>query len=54
MTQNNTPTTLPPTLPRDAVWLITGCSTGFGRELAQQALTQGYRVAVTARDPAEV
>ena len=54
MTQNNTPTTLPPTLPKDAVWLVTGCSTGFGRELAQQALTQGYRVAVTARDPTEV
>ncbi len=54
MTQNNTPTTLPPTLPKDAVWLVTGCSTGFGRELAQQALTQGYRVAVTARDPNEV
>jgi len=50
MTQDNTP----PTLPGDAVWLITGCSTGFGRELARQALAQGYRVAVTARDPAEV
>ena len=54
MTQNNTPTTLPPTLPKDAVWLVTGCSTGFGRELAKQVLAQGYRVAVTARDPAEV
>ena len=54
MTQNNTPTTLPPTLPKNAVWLVTGCSTGFGRELAKQALAQGYRVAVTARDPAEV
>ncbi len=50
MPQNNTP----PTLPKDAVWLITGCSTGFGRELAKQTLAQGYRVAVTARDPAEV
>jgi len=54
MTQNNTPPMLPTTLPGDAVWLITGCSTGFGRELARQALAQGYRVAVTARDPAEV
>jgi NADP-dependent 3-hydroxy acid dehydrogenase YdfG len=32
------------------VWFITGCSTGFGRELAALLLTQGYRVAVTARD----
>jgi NAD(P)-dependent dehydrogenase (short-subunit alcohol dehydrogenase family) len=46
--------TTPPTLSMDAVWLITGCSTGFGRELARQALAQGYRVAVTARDPTEV
>lgn len=32
------------------VWFITGCSTGFGRELAKQLLEGGYRVAVTARD----
>jgi NAD(P)-dependent dehydrogenase (short-subunit alcohol dehydrogenase family) len=31
------------------VWLITGCSTGFGRELATMALQMGYNVAVTAR-----
>ncbi|MCB1679374.1 MAG: SDR family NAD(P)-dependent oxidoreductase [Halioglobus sp.] len=31
------------------VWLITGCSTGFGREIALCALAQGERVAVTAR-----
>jgi len=36
------------------VWFITGCSTGFGRELAQQLLTRGERVAVTARDTADV
>ncbi|MBC7365884.1 MAG: SDR family NAD(P)-dependent oxidoreductase [Undibacterium sp.] len=36
------------------VWFITGCSTGFGRELARQALERGFRVAVTARRPAEV
>ena len=35
----------------DAVWLITGCSTGFGREIALAALARGYPVAVTARDP---
>ena len=36
------------------VWFITGCSTGFGRELAKQVLELGYRVVVTARRPAEV
>ena len=34
------------------VWLITGCSTGFGRELARLLLKRGYGVAVTARNPA--
>lgn len=32
------------------VWFITGCSTGFGRELARQLLENGYRVVVTARE----
>ena len=32
------------------VWLITGCSTGFGRALAQELLENGYRVAITARN----
>jgi NADP-dependent 3-hydroxy acid dehydrogenase YdfG len=36
------------------VWFITGCSTGFGRELAKRVLGCGYRVVVTARHPAEV
>lgn len=31
------------------VWLITGCSSGIGREIAQAALARGYRVVVTAR-----
>ncbi len=38
----------------DKVWLITGCSTGLGRDLAKTALSRGYRVAVTARDPESV
>jgi NAD(P)-dependent dehydrogenase (short-subunit alcohol dehydrogenase family) len=33
----------------ETVWLITGCSTGFGREIARCALQQGAGVAVTAR-----
>jgi NAD(P)-dependent dehydrogenase (short-subunit alcohol dehydrogenase family) len=38
----------------DAVWLITGCSKGLGRALAEQALAAGYRVVVSARRIADV
>lgn len=38
----------------DPVWLITGCSSGFGRELARTVLEQGGRAVVTARDKASV
>jgi NAD(P)-dependent dehydrogenase (short-subunit alcohol dehydrogenase family) len=31
------------------VWLITGCSTGFGRELSKAVIANGDQVAVTAR-----
>ncbi len=34
------------------VWFITGCSTGFGLELAKRAIDHGYRTVMTARDPA--
>ena len=37
------------TLPADPVWFITGCSTGFGRELAKLVLDRGWRAVVTAR-----
>ena len=40
--------------PSKPVWFITGCSTGFGRELSVILLKRGYRVAVTARDKAKV
>jgi NAD(P)-dependent dehydrogenase (short-subunit alcohol dehydrogenase family) len=36
------------------VWFITGCSTGFGRELAKLLSSQGQQVVVTARDAAKV
>ena len=36
------------------VWFITGCSTGFGLELAKQAIDRGYRTVMTARDPAKL
>ncbi|WP_162641585.1 SDR family NAD(P)-dependent oxidoreductase [Streptosporangium sp. 'caverna'] len=35
-------------------WFITGCSTGFGRQLAQAVLAHGHRVVVAARDPEQV
>jgi NAD(P)-dependent dehydrogenase (short-subunit alcohol dehydrogenase family) len=38
----------------ESVWFITGCSTGFGRELATQTLARGFRVVVTARKPEQV
>lgn len=37
--------------PTDRVWLITGCSTGIGREIARAVLARGERAAVTARSP---
>ena len=36
------------------VWFITGCSTGFGRELATQVLKLGYNAVVTARNPGDL
>ena len=36
------------------VWLITGCSTGFGRELAKEVLAKGYNAAVAARNTDDV
>lgn len=44
MPSANTPSTSP-------VWFITGCSTGFGRELALAVLDNGGRAVVTARQP---
>lgn len=32
------------------VWFITGCSTGFGRELSKMILDKGWRVVITARN----
>ncbi|MBW8366561.1 MAG: SDR family NAD(P)-dependent oxidoreductase [Arenimonas sp.] len=45
---SKTPVTEPP------VWLITGCSTGFGLELAKECIERGYRTVVTARDPSKL
>ena len=35
-------------------WLITGCSTGFGRSLALEVLAKGYSVAVASRNTHDV
>jgi NAD(P)-dependent dehydrogenase (short-subunit alcohol dehydrogenase family) len=36
------------------VWVITGCSSGFGREFVSAALAHGFRVVATARAPAKL
>ncbi len=36
------------------VWFITGCSTGFGRQLSQEALQLGHQVAVTSRNTDDI
>lgn len=38
----------------DKVYFITGCSTGFGRNLALEALQQGNKVVVTARNTDDI
>jgi len=36
------------------VWFITGCSSGFGRELVKAVIAHGWRVVATARNPARI
>lgn len=36
------------------VFLITGCSTGFGKEYVQEVLNRGDHVVATARDPSQL
>lgn len=38
----------------EKVWFITGCSTGFGRELSKYVLEKGYKAVVAARKPSDV
>jgi NAD(P)-dependent dehydrogenase (short-subunit alcohol dehydrogenase family) len=35
-------------------WFITGCSSGFGFEIAREAILRGFNVVATARRPAEL
>jgi NAD(P)-dependent dehydrogenase (short-subunit alcohol dehydrogenase family) len=37
-----------------STWLITGCSTGLGRALAEAVISAGHNAVVTARDAARV
>jgi NAD(P)-dependent dehydrogenase (short-subunit alcohol dehydrogenase family) len=37
-----------------STWLITGCSTGLGRALAEAVIDEGHNVVVTARDVSRV
>ncbi len=39
---------------KEKVWLITGCSTGFGRELAKHVIELGYKTVVTSRKVEDV
>ena len=36
------------------VWLITGCSSGLGQEIALAAIEHGDKVVATARDPSKI
>jgi NAD(P)-dependent dehydrogenase (short-subunit alcohol dehydrogenase family) len=36
------------------IWFITGCSSGFGHELARRVLANGWRAVITARDKARL
>ncbi len=40
--------------PPMSTWLITGCSTGLGRALAEAVIAAGHNAVVTARDTAKV
>jgi NAD(P)-dependent dehydrogenase (short-subunit alcohol dehydrogenase family) len=41
-------------VPVSKVWLVTGCSRGLGRELAQAVLAAGDRLVATAREPRDL
>jgi len=36
------------------VWFITGASSGFGLEMAKEALARGHKVIAAARNPAKI
>lgn len=38
----------------EPVWFITGCSSGFGRELGKAVIARGWNAVLTARNPASL
>ncbi|KAI8247769.1 hypothetical protein K4K53_001452 [Colletotrichum sp. SAR 10_77] len=48
------PNTKPYKIPSDAVWFVSGCSSGIGQSLAQLIAKTSNRVAATARNPADL
>ncbi|KAH7134409.1 short-chain dehydrogenase/reductase-like protein SDR [Dactylonectria macrodidyma] len=48
------PNTKPYNLPSDAVWFVSGCSSGIGQSLAQLIAETTNRIAATARNPASL
>ncbi|KAF0328351.1 NAD(P)-binding protein [Colletotrichum asianum] len=49
-----TPNAKPYKIPSDAVWFVSGCSSGIGQSLAQLIAKTSNRVAATARNPADL
>jgi NAD(P)-dependent dehydrogenase (short-subunit alcohol dehydrogenase family) len=39
---------------RSLVWLVTGCSSGFGSNIVRAALARGDKVVATARNPSQL
>lgn len=39
---------------KNPVWLVTGCSTGFGREFVHQLAARGFQVIGTVRKPEQI
>jgi NADP-dependent 3-hydroxy acid dehydrogenase YdfG len=39
---------------KQLVWLVTGCSSGFGDEFVRQILSRGDRAVATARKPERI
>jgi len=53
-TQSSLPSPIPGRGKAPAIWLVTGATRGFGREIARAALDNGDRVVATARHPEQL
>jgi NAD(P)-dependent dehydrogenase (short-subunit alcohol dehydrogenase family) len=52
--QSSLPSPIPGRGKAPAIWLVTGATRGFGREIARAALDNGDRVVATARHPEQL